>query len=545
MNAHITEKLPETRRAEEEEAMGTSPPTGRRSRIPLPLRRIAPYLGAVGALALVVMVLLTMYFTLLEWQWVTFLSGILGAAVLSLASRSIHAERTIARRNAQLALARQRLGKESALRKSAEQTLASMEQDTVHLQDALPVMLVAIDTNCRVTYHNPAFRHGLCGPVGRIDGRHISEVVDGPAFEDMVDHLSSALEGKLIHREQLHRSAAGNFFRLLTQYLPRFDESGAIAGAFLMMTDVTDPSEIPQHGKVDAAAGDAVAPTELPIDTVHDACEPDSDDGGAQLRSALEHDEFCLFFQSIEPLAAGRTAVPFREVLLRLKAEEDGMLPPGSFQQVAESQGMLPELDKWVVRRLLQVIGEDARRQQAMYSVNLSAQTMMDPLFPAYVASTLRDNGLPGSLLCFEVQETEILERLPEASRCIDELKSHGCRFAICGFSGNRTSMDLLRRIPAHYLKIDGGLILKIRRSALDYARVKAIERVAHAIGIRTIAECVEDTRTLEHLGSLGVDYVQGFVVSHPRDLQQLFNELECTPASKSPQFVAAIATAA
>jgi EAL domain-containing protein (putative c-di-GMP-specific phosphodiesterase class I)/PAS domain-containing protein len=507
--------------------------------MPWALRKIAPYLGAIGALVLVCMVLVTMYFTWLSWQWITFLSGILGASILSLASRSIHVEWLIARRTAQLAQARQKLANETRMRTRAEQDLAGIENNIAYLHESLPAMLAYIDPQHHLKYHNRAFRHGLGTAVSHIDGRHLREVVGNIVYRELEDDISCAFDGSVVHCERLHKSIAGESFRLLMQYLPQFNDAGAVAGVFLLSTDITAPADF-------AAASSAMARIETPIESapadwprapVEESAQtqatPVSD--AVRLRNALEHDEFCLFFHAIEPVTAQGDEIPFREILLRLKAEEESMMPPGSFLPVAEEHGMLPDLDRWVVRHLLGWMRAETPRQRAVFSINISAQTMADPAYPAFVKVALRECGLPGSLLCFEFQETDAQNQTADVSRFIGQLQAEGCRFAICGFGGNRASFDLLRRLPVNFLKIDGSLILHIRRSAVDFARVKAIHRVAQAIGVRTIAECVEDSKTLARLRSIGVDFAQGFAISRPQDLAQIALHPPVAPQDNLP----------
>jgi EAL domain-containing protein (putative c-di-GMP-specific phosphodiesterase class I) len=129
-------------------------------------------------------------------------------------------------------------------------------------------------------------------------------------------------------------------------------------------------------------------------------------------------------------------------------------------------------------------------------------------------------------LLCFELQETDLLNRSVDATRFVSQVRPMGCLVTICGFDGSRASLELLRRVPVNFLKIDSKLTFNIRRSAIDLERVKSIQRVAKAIGISTIAECVEDSKTLARLRSIGVDFAQGFGISPPQDLQELPSSL-------------------
>jgi PAS domain S-box-containing protein len=492
-----------------------------RSKIPWVLHRIAPYLGAIGALLLVATLLVTMYFTWLDWQWVTFLSGILGAAILSLASRSIHAEWLIARRTAQLSLTRQKLAAESQLRTHAEQELAAVESNIAYLHESLPAMLAFLDNDRQIKYYNRAFHHGLGATVSHLDGRHLREVVGTTIYDELEEDLSHALSGFVVHRERSHETAAGGTAHLLMQFLPQFDNTGAVAGVFLVATDLSGTSGVARpietETGIDAATGELTPPEDgvLSVTAEHE-------NYAARLRYALAHDEFSLFFQELEPVAAHGALAPFHEILLRMKAEEESMVPPGSFLAVAEQHGMLPDLDRWVVRHLLAWARAATPRQQAVYSINISAQTMSDPGFPAFVRKTLGDFGLHGSLLCFELQEADLLNRSVDAARFVNQLRPLGCLFTICGFDSSRISFELLRNVPVNFLKIDSKLTFNIRRSAIDLERVKSIQRVAKAIGVGTIAECVEDSKTLARLRSIGVDYAQGFGVSVPKDIGEI-----------------------
>lgn len=482
------------------------------------VKRITPYVSVLGALALIVTLLVTMYFTSLDWQWITFFAGVLGAAVVSLGTRSVRVEWMIAQRNTQLAAAHQTLARESALRTGVEQALAGIRNDFGLLHDSLPAMLACVDLQRQLTYRNRAFERGLGAGVSRIEGRHLREIIGSVAYAAIEADLTSAFGGRVVHRDQLFKSNEGESFRLKMQYLPTFDTVGTVARVFLLATDITELVDVAVAVNVVRAA-DVRAVESAPPST-DSVAERDAD--AARLRNALAADEFCLFYQTIEPVDVHEVVAPFREILLRLKVEEESMLPPGSFLPVAEEYGMMPDLDRWVTRHLLGWIRVDAARLHATYSINLSAQTMADSEFPAFVSQALRDFGLPGSLLCFELQEADLQHWSSDAIRLVNQLQPEGCRFAICGFRGNHASFDLLRRVPVHFLKIDGSLILSIQRSAIDMARVKSIHRVAKAIGVSTIAECVEDDDTLAQLRIIGVDFAQGFGISRPQDLGQI-----------------------
>jgi EAL domain-containing protein (putative c-di-GMP-specific phosphodiesterase class I) len=440
----------------------------------------------------------------------------------------------IARRTAQLVHARQSLATESRLRARAEHDLAGFEKNTTYLHESLPAMLAYVDAQHHLKYHNRAFLHGLGNGVSHIDGRHLREVVGSLIYGELTSDLLCAFGGTVAHREHAHKSTKGESFRLLMQCLPEFNDNGEVAGVFVLSTDITSAQDFVVQPV--AMQPVAAAPADLPLRVAAVAAETEAerDDEIARLRNALTRDEFCLFFQTIEPVGAKGVAIPFREILLRLKAEEEGMMPPGSFLPAAEEFGMLPDLDRWVVRHLLGWARIESSRQQAVYSVNIAAQTLADREFPAFVKRALLDFGLPGSLLCFELKETDMLQQTADANWFIEQLRAEGCTHAICGFSGSRASFDLLRQVPVNFLKIDGGLILSMRRSAVDLARVKAIHRVAQTIGMSTVAECVEEEQTLSELRLIGVDFAQGFGISRPQDLRNIASGVAVAIGSES-----------
>ena len=491
-----------------------------RTKLPLAFRRITPYLGVSGVLILVGLVLASIFFTWRDWHWVTFLSGILGAAILSIVSRTIRAEWLVVRRTAQLSLARQKLATETRLRMRAEQQRAGVEDNVKYLHESFPAMLAYVDQQHILKYHNRAFRHGLGATIDHIDGRHLREVVGDKVYGELESDLAGAFAGRVIHRESLQKSTAGETFRLLVQYLPHYNDSGAVQGIFQLSTDITAREDV--FAEVMPAASIEVQHAETTQTRASDADESAAEraDDEARLRAALDRDEFCLLMQTIAPLAVPADTLPFCEILLRLKNEEENLIPPGSFLPIAEQFGMLPELDRWVVRHLLGWISKDVSRKRGVYSINIAAQTISDRAFPDFVRQSLSDFRLAGSLLCFELQEVDLMQRSADASRMIRQLQPEGCRFALCGFAGTRASFDLLRRVPVNFLKIDGSLILNARRSSVDMTRVTSIHRVAQTIGVSTIAECVEDKDTLNRLRAIGIDFAQGFGISHPQHLE-------------------------
>ncbi len=197
-------------------------------------------------------------------------------------------------------------------------------------------------------------------------------------------------------------------------------------------------------------------------------------------------------------------------------------MPPGAFLPLAEEYGLLPELDQWVVKSVLQWAGGKSARQAARYSINVSAPTLDKADFGDFVAGELRRRELKGALLCFEIQEADALTHREEAARLVTRLAEAGCGTILCGFGKTATSFGLLRHLKVDYLKIDGDIVLGLTRNPMDLIKLKAIARVARSTSRRTIAEFVESDATLAKLREYGVDYAQGFGIARPVALSDL-----------------------
>lgn len=239
-----------------------------------------------------------------------------------------------------------------------------------------------------------------------------------------------------------------------------------------------------------------------------------------RLREALEYDHFRLYGQPVrqtEPPGA----LEFAEVLLRLREEEERMLPPGDFLPAFEHYRMMGELDRWVVRHALRRLGEGGPLKRL--SINVSGQTMDEGGFAPFVAVQLRLAGLSPSVLIIEIDENDALDRREAAVRFAHEMKSIGCEILLDGFARRSVSFEPLKILLADYVKVDGSIIRNILRSGSAAAKLKAILRVGNVTGVKVIAECVEEPAILEMLHREGAHLVQGFGIRKPEPLDLLF----------------------
>ncbi len=245
-----------------------------------------------------------------------------------------------------------------------------------------------------------------------------------------------------------------------------------------------------------------------------------------RIKSAIEQNEFCLYCQDISPLSNTGAHTQHHEIFIRLIEEEEGMMPPGAFFPLVEKYGLMPHLDRWVVRHVVQWAASRAALQEQSgdftFFINLALPTLSDSAFPKYVQTQLAGHGMPAGLLCFEVSNAELMRRHEDVVAFVTKIRALGCGVAISGFGRDRVSFESLRGLKVDYLKIDGGVILNVPHGPTELAKVTAIARVAKTIGVKTIAELVESEACITKLHALGIDFVQGFGVSIPRPLSDL-----------------------
>jgi EAL domain-containing protein (putative c-di-GMP-specific phosphodiesterase class I) len=236
-----------------------------------------------------------------------------------------------------------------------------------------------------------------------------------------------------------------------------------------------------------------------------------------RLERALHHDELLLYAQPIESLRE-RGTFPIAETLVRLREEEAAMLPPGAFLPVFEHCGMMPELDRWVIHRVIAALARGSRVPK--FSINISAQTLGDAGFSHALAKDLERAGVSPDALVFEIDENDLLARPDAAARFSAAVKAIGCRLLFDGFGRRSVSFEPLKTLRVDYVKVDGVIIRKLASSDVARSKLNAISRVGEVIGVGVIGECVEDDNVIALLKTAGVGYAQGFGISVPQPIE-------------------------
>jgi len=242
------------------------------------------------------------------------------------------------------------------------------------------------------------------------------------------------------------------------------------------------------------------------------------DDAAARLKQALERDEFALFCQPILALAGGER-FPMGETLIRMREEEQALLPPGEFLPVLEHYRLMPQLDRWVLRHVAKRLAAGSRL--ACLTMNVSGQTLEEGGFPAFVKDTIRAAGVPVDSLVFEIEEADVLERPEAVARFVSAMKTVGAGVLIDGFARKSVSFAALRTVGAHFVKVDGSIVRKILKSELALGKLRSIQALGREIDLKVIAECVEEQDVLARLKVEGVDYAQGFGIAQPQPIER------------------------
>jgi diguanylate cyclase (GGDEF)-like protein/PAS domain S-box-containing protein len=241
-----------------------------------------------------------------------------------------------------------------------------------------------------------------------------------------------------------------------------------------------------------------------------------------EIRRALEGGRFRLFEQRIVPLHAGSAGEPMAEIFLRMLSESGDPVPTAAFIAAAERYNLMSSLDRWVMREGLAAIARqgDFGGGGPTYTLNLSGQSLGDDGFLEHVVATVEATGVDPRRVCFEITETAAIANLSSALRFMSSLRGLGCRFVLDDFGAGFSSFAYLKNLPVDLLKIDASFTHQLTKDRVQRALVESILQIARVLGMKTIAEGIEDEATLELLRELGVDYGQGFALHRPAPLR-------------------------
>lgn len=252
-----------------------------------------------------------------------------------------------------------------------------------------------------------------------------------------------------------------------------------------------------------------------------------------ELRQAIENNELRLEYQPKLDLRTGTVAG--LEALVRWQHPRRGLLGPGEFIPMAESTGLIHPLTDWVFT--------EALNQWACWShttahldlaVNVSVRSLLDRGFFHRLRQRLGHSGIAGHLI-LEVTETSVMLDPDQTARTLADVRKLGVRISMDDFGAGYSSLTQLRQLPVDELKIDKMLMRDVATSDLDAALVETIIRLGHRLGLKVVAEGIEDAGTLAAVRELGCDQAQGFYIARPMPSEKVNAAIDGFQQARSP----------
>jgi diguanylate cyclase (GGDEF)-like protein len=246
---------------------------------------------------------------------------------------------------------------------------------------------------------------------------------------------------------------------------------------------------------------------------------------GTEMRARFPIERLRLYSQPIVPLDPTESS-PCYEVLLRVADDSGRISPPGKFIQIAEQQGLMAEVDRFVLNNTLEHLSRNilhARRIKYV-AVNLSGMSLNDERFLSDAIAMLREHESVARHVMIEITESVALSDIDSTRRFVEQMRGLGARVALDDFGAGYTSFSYLKSFPASIVKIDGGFIRDLNRHPANYAITRAITALCHELKIQCVAEWVEDIPTLVGLMELDMDYAQGYIFSESMPIEHWIN---------------------
>lgn len=255
-----------------------------------------------------------------------------------------------------------------------------------------------------------------------------------------------------------------------------------------------------------------------------------------ELTHAIRENRLELFAQEIMPIQRTQTKTYHQfEFLVRLKTNQGKTVTPATFIPVAERYSIATQLDRWVVRNAFKWMEDLSNRgetcaqarnaQKARFSINLSGQSISDPDFLNYISRLLKSYNINPQQLCFEITETAVISNMRQASKFIDSLKQTGISFALDDFGSGMSSFAYLTDLKVNTLKIDGSLVRNAANNHVKYTILKSIVDIAKAMNVCTVAEFVENEKTLRTVEAAGIDFAQGYHLHRPQSIENILRD--------------------
>jgi EAL domain-containing protein (putative c-di-GMP-specific phosphodiesterase class I) len=216
------------------------------------------------------------------------------------------------------------------------------------------------------------------------------------------------------------------------------------------------------------------------------------------------------------------------EALVRWQHPQRGLVAPGEFIPIAEETGLIGAIDAWVLEQSCRqmVAWQIAGHTLRFVAVNVSSRLFSRGELDLRVAEVLRNTGLDPAHLELEVTESAVMENPDAALALLERLRALGIRLAIDDFGTGYSSLARLKRLPVHKLKLDQSFVSGLPHDQDDVAITRAVIALGHSMGLKVLAEGIEQLEQVELLQQLGCDHAQGYYFGRPQPAEQLATHL-------------------
>jgi len=238
----------------------------------------------------------------------------------------------------------------------------------------------------------------------------------------------------------------------------------------------------------------------------------------SKIEVALKEDNFVLYSQKIFAISDDEKIKDYREILIRMKDDNGDIIYPDTFIPAAERFGLMWKIDKFVIDHTYAWL-EKQPTGSVKLSINLSGQSLGDDNFLLYIEKKVTQYPHLNPFVIFEITETATIRNLRVAQDFMEKLIGQGVHFSLDDFGTGLSSFAYLKNMPVSYLKIDGIFIKKMDTDPVDEAMVLAIAQVGRTLGMKIVAEFVENEAILVKLKEMGITYAQGYHIEKPKPL--------------------------
>jgi len=276
-----------------------------------------------------------------------------------------------------------------------------------------------------------------------------------------------------------------------------------------------NPDSLLQRAEVAMYAAKQSASIYAVYDPKHDQHSPRRLSLMGELRQAIDNNQLLLYYQPKIDLRTNR--VNGVEALVRWQHPQHGFIPPDQFIAPAEQTGLIEPFTRWVLNTALRQCKDWHQAGLSLnVSVNLSARNLHNPQLPDQVADLLRNYSLAASQLVLEITESAIMIDPAHAMEILTRLSRLGAHLSIDDFGTGYSSLGYLKRLPVHEIKIDKSFVMDMGKNEDDTVLVLSIINLAHNLGLKVVAEGVENQLIRDQLTAFDCDAAQGYFWSRP-----------------------------